>query len=55
MLEYLKIGVEERMVKMLFGLFDRHKTGVFKFIDFEDIIENRMSPNYESIARKARE
>lgn len=55
MLEYLDIGVEERMVRMIFSLFDRHGTGVFKFIDFEDIIEGRMTPNYDTIARRSRE
>ena len=54
MLEYLKIAVQENKVRMLFGLFDRQDAGYFNYISFEDIIENRMTPNYEMVVKKAR-
>lgn len=54
MLEYLKIGVQESKVRMLFSLFDRQDAGYFNYISFEDIIENRMTPNYEMVVKKAR-
>ena len=55
MLEYLKIAVEERIVRMLFGLFDRDGSGFFKFNQFEDIIEERMLPNYEYVVKQYRQ
>ena len=50
MLEYLRISTEEnRVVTMLFALFDRNDHTYFTFVEFEDIIEERMMPNYKKV------
>ena len=49
MLATLNIFVEQRIVMMLFKLFDRADQGYFKFDDFYDILEERMIPNYQKI------
>ena len=55
MLEYLKLFVEQRIVIMLFKLFDRSDRGYFGFVEFEEIIDERMMPNYKKIVVRERE
>ena len=55
MLEYLKLFVEQRIVIMLFKLFDRSDKGYFGFVEFEEIIDERMMPNYKKIVVRERE
>lgn len=55
MLETLQVKVEERLVMMLFRLFDRHDEGFFTFKDFVDILTGRMRPAFMRIVRAERE
>lgn len=49
MLTQLKIVVEPRLVVMIFKLFDRADVNYFRYADFEDIILERIKPNYKKI------
>ena len=55
MLEYLSLFVDQRLVVMLFKLFDRSDRGYFSFSEFEEIIDERMMPNYKKIVIRERE
>lgn len=49
MLSQLGIVVEARLVVMIFKLFDRADDNYFRYSDFEDIILERIKPNYRKI------
>lgn len=49
MLKYLQLQLEDRLVIMLFRLFDRSNEGFFTYKDFVDILTKRMRPNYRRI------
>ena len=57
MLDSLNLSdkIEDRLVMMLFRLFDRHDEGFFTFKDFVDILTKRMKPNYYRIVMAERE
>jgi len=54
-LKSLDIFVDQRVVYMLFKLFDRSDNNYFTFVEFEDIIEERMMPNYKKVVLRERE
>jgi Ca2+-binding EF-hand superfamily protein len=54
MLTQLKIIVEARLVVMIFKLFDRGNVNFFRYCDFEDIILERIKPNYRKIVELER-
>ena len=54
MLEQLEIYVEQRVVTMLFQLFDRAGDGFFRYANLADIIEGKMKPDYKRIVRTER-
>lgn len=54
MLEQLEIYVEQRVVTMLFQLFDRAGDGYFRYSNLADIIEGKMKPDYKRIVRTER-
>lgn len=49
MLENLQIWREQRVVYMLFSLFDRRNNGYFGNQEFADIIDETFSPNFKKI------
>jgi len=55
MLKYLEVVVDDRLVMMLFRLFDRHNQGFFNYKDFVDILTRRMKPNFVRIVAAERE
>lgn len=55
MLKYLKENIEDRLVVMLFRLFDRGNQGYFSYKDFVDILTKRMKPNYRRIVFSERQ
>ena len=56
MLESLKMSdkLEQRMIRMLFKLFDRHEQEYFTYQDFYDIVYGIMKPNYFKIVMEER-
>lgn len=55
MLTQLKIVVEARLVVMIFRLLDRGNVNFFRYSDFEDIIQERIKPNYRKIVELERQ
>lgn len=57
MLDSLSLSdkIEDRLVMMLFRLFDRDDQGFFTYKDFVDILTRRMKPDYLRIVRAERE
>ena len=47
--------VDQRLVVMLFKLFDRSDRGYFSFLEFEEIVDERMIPNFKKIVERERE
>ena len=55
MLRHLEVVADDRLVMMLFRLFDRHNQGYFNYKDFVDILTRRMRPNFLRIVAAERE
>ena len=55
MLTQLRIVVEPRLVVMIFKLFDRGNVNYFRFSNFEDIIQERIKPNFRKIVELERQ
>jgi len=55
MLKHLEVVADDRLVMMLFRLFDRHNQGYFNYKDFVDILTRRMRPNFLRIVAAERE
>ena len=54
MVLYLEIELSDRIGIMLFRLLDRRDCGCISYVEFSDIIDRRLKPNYKRMVRAER-